>query len=173
MKKWLHAAAAAKSLQLRPILCDRIDGSPPGSAVPGILQARTLDWVAISFSNAWKWKGKVKLLSCVWLFATLRTAAYQAPLSIGFSRQEDWSGVPLPSPSWLHRKCTNAEKDWKKDDKGMTEDELVGWHHWLDGHEFAQALGVGNGQGSLACCSPWGHKESDMTELTIHLSVHI
>ena len=173
MKKWLHAAAAAKSLQLRPILCHRIDGSPPGSAVPGILQAITLDSVAISFSNAWKWKGKVKSLSCVQLFATPRTAAYQAPLSIGFSRQEDWSGVPLPSPNWLHRKGTNAEKDWKKDDKGMTEDELVGWHHWLDGHEFAQALGVGNGQGSLACCSPWGHKESDMTELTIHLSVHI
>ena len=71
---------------------------PPGSPVPGILQARTLEWVAISFSNAWKWKVKVKLLSRVWLLATPWTAAYQAPPSVGFSRQEYWSGVPLPSP---------------------------------------------------------------------------
>ena len=80
-------AAAAKSLQSCPTLCDPIDGSPPGSPVPGILQARTLEWVAISFSNAWKWKVKVKLLSHVWLLATSWTAAYQAPLSMGFSRQ--------------------------------------------------------------------------------------
>ena len=93
------AAAAAKSLQLCPTLCDPIDGSPPGSAIPGILQARTLEWVAISFSNAWKWKVKVKSLSHVWLLVTLRTAAYQAPLSMGFSRQEYWSGVPWPSPA--------------------------------------------------------------------------
>ena len=79
-------------------LCDPIDGSPPGSPVPGILHARTLEWVAISLSNAWKWKVKVKSLSCVWLFATPWTAAYQAPPSVGFSRQEYWSGVPLPSP---------------------------------------------------------------------------
>ena len=72
--------------------------SPPGSAVPGILQARTLGWVAISFSNAWKWKEKLKSLSHVWLFATPWTAAYQTPLSMGFSRQEYWSGVPFPSP---------------------------------------------------------------------------
>ena len=91
------AAAAAKSLQSRPTLCDSIDGSPPGSAVPGILQARTLEWVAISFSNAWKWKVKVKSLSRVRLLATPWTAAYQAPPSTGFSRQECWSGVPLPS----------------------------------------------------------------------------
>ena len=89
-------AAAAKSLQLCPTLWDPIDASPPGSAVPGILQARTLEWVAISFSNAWKWKVKVKLLSPVWLFMTPWTAAYQAPPSMGFSRQEYWSGVPLP-----------------------------------------------------------------------------
>ena len=92
------AAAAAKSLQSCPTLCGLIDGSPPGSLVPGILQARMLEWVAISFSNAWKQKVKVKSLSCVWLFATPRTVAYQAPLSMGFSRQEYWSGVPLPSP---------------------------------------------------------------------------
>ena len=98
---YLFAAAAAKSLQSCPTLCDPIDGSPPGSPVPGILQARTLEWVAISFSNAWKWKVKVKSFSHVQLFATPWTAAYQAPPSMGFSRQEYWSGVPLPSPNLL------------------------------------------------------------------------
>ena len=91
------AAAAAKSLQSCPTLCDPIDGSSPASPVPGILQARTLEWVAMSFSNAWKWKVKVKSLSRVRLLATPWTAAYQAPPSTGFSRQEYWSGVPLPS----------------------------------------------------------------------------
>ena len=79
-------------------LCNPIDGSPPGSPLPGILQARTLEWVAISFSNAWKRKVKVKSLSRVRLLATPWTAAHQAPPSMGFSRQEYWSGVPLPSP---------------------------------------------------------------------------
>ena len=95
------AAAAAKSLQSCPTLCDPKDGSRPGSPVPGILQARTLEWVAISFSNAWKWKVKVKSLSRVWLVATPWTAPHQAPLSMGFSRQEYWTGVPLPSPLGL------------------------------------------------------------------------
>ena len=90
--------AAAKSLQSCLTLCNPIDGSPPGSTVPGILQARTLEWVAISFSNAWKWKVKVKSLSRVQLFVTPWTVAHQAPPSMGFSRQEYWSGVPLPSP---------------------------------------------------------------------------
>ena len=88
-------AAAAKSLQSCPTLCDPIDNSPPGSPIPGILQARTLEWVAISFSNAWEWKMKVKLLSRVRLLATPWTVAHQAPPSVGFSRQEFWSGVPL------------------------------------------------------------------------------
>ena len=92
------AAAVAKLLQLWPTLSDPIDSSPPGSPVPGILQAGTLEWVDISSSNTWKWKVKVKSLSRVRLFATPWTAAYQAPLSMGFSRQEYWSGVPLPSP---------------------------------------------------------------------------
>ena len=82
------AAAAAKSLQSCPTLCDPIDGSPPGSPIPGILQARVLEWVVISFSDAWKWKVKVKLLSYVRLLATPWTAAYQAPLSMGFARLE-------------------------------------------------------------------------------------
>ena len=96
------AAAAAKLLQLCPTLCDPIDGSPPGSPVPGILQPRTLEWVAISFSNACKWKVKVKSLSRVRLFTTPWTACDssqpQAAPSMGFSRQEYWSGLPLPSP---------------------------------------------------------------------------
>ena len=94
-------AAAAKSLQSCPTLCNPIDSSPPGSPVPGILQARTLEWVAVSFSNAWKWRVKVKSLSRVRLLATPWTAAHQAPLSMGFSRPEYWSGVPLPSPKQL------------------------------------------------------------------------
>ena len=89
-------AAAAESLQSCLTLC-----SPTGSPVPGILQARTLEWAAISFSNAWKWDVKVKSLSHVRLFAIPWTAAYQAPPSMGFSRQEYWSGVPLPSPQEL------------------------------------------------------------------------
>ena len=99
------AAAAAKSVLLlllsrfSPTLCDPIDGSPPGSPIPGILQARILEWVAISFSNAWKWKVQVKSFSRVQLLATPWTATYQAPLSMGFSRLEYWSGVPLTSPS--------------------------------------------------------------------------
>ena len=86
---------AAKSLQSCPTLCNPIDGSPPGSPVPGILQARTLEWVAISFSNAWKWKVKVKSLNCVWLLATRWTAAYQAPLSMGFfqARVLEWGTI--------------------------------------------------------------------------------
>ena len=99
------SATAAKSLQSSPTLCDPIDGSPPGSPVPGILQGRTLEWVAISFSSGYKWKVKVKSLSRVWLLATPWTAAHQAPPSMGFSRQQYCSGVPLPSPNiYLIRK---------------------------------------------------------------------
>ena len=94
--KPLMCIAAAKSLQSCPTLCDPIDGSPPGSPVPGILQVRTLEWVAISFSSAWKWKVKVKSLSRVRLFATPWTAAYQAPPWIFQARVLEW--VPLPSP---------------------------------------------------------------------------
>ena len=80
--------------------CVRLCMTPPGSPIPGILQARTLEWVAISFSNAWKWKLKVKSLSHVQLLATPWTTAHQAPPSMGFSRSEYWGGVPLPSP-WV------------------------------------------------------------------------
>ena len=100
--KWEHAAA--KSLQSCPTLCNPIDGSPPGSPVPGILQARTLEWVATSFSNAWKWKVKVKSFNHVQLLATAWTAAYQIPPSMGFSRQKYWSGFhkhPLVNNGWV------------------------------------------------------------------------
>ena len=93
----IFPSVAAKWLQSCPTLCDPTDGSPPGSPLPGIPQARTLEWVAISFSNTWNWKVKVKSLSHVRLFATPWTAAHQAPPSMAFSRQEYWSGLPLPS----------------------------------------------------------------------------
>ena len=109
--------AAGKSLLSCPTLCDPTDGSPPGSAAPGTLQARTLEWVAISFSNAWKWKVKVKSLSCVRLFATPWTAAHQVPPFMGFSKQEYWSGLPLPSPVWSHyfkaNRCRNNGNSYR------------------------------------------------------------
>ena len=103
-------AAAAKLLQSCLTLYDPIDGSPPGSPVPGILQVRTLEWVAITFSNAWKWKVKVKSLSRARLLVTPWTAAYQVPPSMGFSRQEYWSGLSLPSPTEDHTQLQN----WRK-----------------------------------------------------------
>ena len=93
------AAATAKSLQSCPTLCNPIDGCPPDSSIPGFLQVRILEWVAVSFSNAWQWKVKVKSFSHVRLFSTPWTVAYQAPLSMGSSRQEYWSGVPFPFPA--------------------------------------------------------------------------
>ena len=217
-KSWTikKVAAAAKSLQLCPTLCDPIDSSPPGSPVPGILQERTLEWVAISFSSAWNWKVKVKSLSHVWLFTTPWTAAYQAPPPVGFSRQEYGSGVPLPSPKegwalknwcfqtvvlektpespldskeikpinlkgnqpwmfvgmtdaetgapilwlpdgkrWLTRKDPDSGKDWGQGEKRATEDELVGWHHQLNGHEFEQILGDSGGQRTWYAAAHW------------------
>ena len=104
------AAAAAKSLQLCPTLCDPIDGSPPGSPIPGILQARTLEWVAISFPNAWKWNVKVKWLSHVQPSATPWTAAFQAPPSMGFSRQEYWSELQTHELNCLQDKDLNTTR---------------------------------------------------------------
>ena len=119
-----HAAAAAKWLLSYPTLCDPIDSSPPGSAVPGILQARTLEWVAISFSSAGKWKVKVKSLSRVQLSSTPWIAAHQAPPFMGFSRQEYWSGLPWPSPilfltNWLVRQF--------RDLLSVTKNDLDAW----------------------------------------------
>jgi len=106
----VSAAAAAKSLQSCPTLLDPIDGSPSGSPIPGNLQAGTLEWVAISFSNAWKWKVKVKSLRWVRLLATPWTAAHQAPPPMGFCRQEYWSEVPLPSLTRVSVLCKQTNK---------------------------------------------------------------
>ena len=129
--KWdTNADAAAKPLQSCPTLCDPIDGSPPGCPVPGILQARTLEWVAISFSNAWKWKVKVKSFSHVSLLATAWTAAYQAPPSLGVSRQEYWHGVPLPSPWPL---LVIIKTEWSGQSYCPTEPHLLHpckWESW-------------------------------------------
>ena len=114
--KFASPPATSQSLQSCPTLCDPIDGSPPGSPVPGTLQARTLEWVAISSSNAWKWKVKVKSLSRVRPSATPWTAAHQAPLSMGFYRQEYLSGVPLPSLHWEAKVLTtrtSRQVPWK------------------------------------------------------------
>ena len=119
-------AAAAKSLQSCPTLCNPIDGSPPGSPVPGVLQARTLEWDAISFSNAWKWKMKVKSLSCVLLFTTPWTVAHQAPLSMGFSRHEYWSGLPFPSPQ-IHRWYHPYSRKWRRTKEPIGESERGEW----------------------------------------------
>ena len=110
LKGYQHTSgSAAKSLQSCPTLCDPIGGSPPGSSIAGTLQARTLEWVAISFSNAWKWKVKVNSLSRVWLFATPWTATHQAPPSMGFSRQEYWSGVPMKQTNPLLLESRKAQ----------------------------------------------------------------
>ena len=119
----LGGHAAAKLLQSCLTLCDPKDGSPPGSPVPGILQARTLEWVATSFSNAWKWKVKAKSLSRVRLPATPWTTAYQAPLPMGFSRQVCWSGVPLPSPGGhgeeFNHIWSSMVRSWRKQERNM------------------------------------------------------
>ena len=106
-----RSTAAAKSLQSCLTLCDPVDGSPPGSPVPGILQARTLEWVAISFSNACKQKMTVKSLSHVQLLATPWTAAYQTPPSMGFSRQECARAVELKFSMVRTRYCFQSTED--------------------------------------------------------------
>ena len=120
-------AAAAKSLQLCPTLWHPVDSSPPGSPIPGILQARTLEWVAISFSNAWKWKVKMKSLSRVQLFAT-----HQAPPSMGFSRQEYRSGVPSPSPEHKARRHENS----KHTSRLARTTSFYRWENWVSGREI-------------------------------------
>ena len=162
---FLPAAAAAKSLQSCPTLCDPIDGSPPGSPVPGILQARTLEWVAISSSSAWKWKVKGKSLSCIRLFTTPWTAAFQAPPSMGFARQGYWSGVPSPSPLFLPTMCQCRRckrlglSPWV---------QKIPWRRkWQPDPLFLP--GKFHRQRSLVGYSPWRFQELDMTEQRIKL----
>ena len=143
--------------------CDPMDYSLPGFSVPGILQARILEWVAISFSRGSSQPRNQTWVSCIagrfftdwatWETLGRTDAEAEAPVL--------W----LPdSKNWLTGKDPDAGKDWRQEEKWTTEDEMVGRHHQLNGHEFEQALGVDDGQGSLACCSPCGYKELDMTE---------
>ena len=128
------AAAAAKSLQSCPTLSNPIDGSPPGSPVPGILQARTLEWVAISFSNAWKWKVKVKLLSQVQLLATPWTAAYQAPLvhRVFQARVLEWGAIAFCDAAirlLYFYQMMKLHCIWYSAEEG--EPYAVDWESWL------------------------------------------
>ena len=116
--------SAAKSLQSCLILCDPVDGSPPGCPVPGILQVRTLEWVAISFPNAWKWKVKVKSLSPVRLLATSWTAAYQASLSMGFSRQEYWSRGAIAFSDTVLSSWPQTENNLSNKQKGISHSDI-------------------------------------------------
>ena len=127
----LVTAAAAKSVQSCPTLCDPTEGSPPGSPVPGILQARTLEWIAVSFSNAGKWKVKVKSLRRVRLCVTPWTAAYQAPPSMGFSRQEYWSGVPLLVTTDLETCQRALYIVWYMNEIKGRSNEMREWDCWL------------------------------------------
>ena len=146
----------AKSLQSCLTLCDPMDYSPPYSSVHGILQARILEWIASSpprdlpdpMIKPVNPKGNQP-----WIFIGRTDAEAEAPIH--------W---PPDVKSWLIWKDPGAGEDWRQEEKGMTEDEMVGWHHWLDGHEFEQTPGDGERQGSLACCSPWGCEESDTTK---------
>ena len=135
---WIQCgpAAAAESCLT---LCDPIDENPPGSSVPGILQARTLEWVVLSFSNAWKWKVKGKPLSRVQLLATPWTIAYQAPPSMGFSKQEYWNGVSFPSPSvvldlsYFHVETIGHPQDYHVSYKFMMSIQGLknqSWRYW-------------------------------------------
>ena len=148
-----YAAAAAKSLQSCPTLCDPMDCGLPGSSIHGILWARNMEWVAISFSNALKWKVKGKSLSHVWLLVTPWTAAHQAPLSMGFSRQEYWSGVPLPSPASQYRItllfCFMVKLGWRKLFSHTC--YVYGLPWWLSGKESIC-------QGSRCRFNPWSEK---------------
>ena len=137
-------------------------------------------------SSVWMWELDYKeswVLKNWWFWTVVLEKTLESPLGckeiqpihpkgdqfwIFFGRTAAEAEAPILWPpdvkSWLIGKDPDAGKDWRWEEKGKTEDEMVGWHHWLNGHEFEQALGVGDGQGSLACCSPWGHKELYVTE---------
>jgi len=134
-----------------PTLRDPMDCSLPGSSIHGIFQARVLEWGAITFSA-------IGFYVCLNVSAILQ-------LCVTFSRFL-WlsSFVVLYVKSWLIGKDSDVGRDWGQEEKGTTEDEMAGWHHWLDGREVEWTPGVGDGQGGLVCCNSWGCKESDTTE---------
>ena len=194
-----------------------MDSSLPGSSLHGILQARVLEWVAMSFSSdqprqhikkqrhyfvnkgpssqgygylsshVWMWELDYKESSALknWCFWTgVLEKTLESPLDckeiqpVHSKGDQSWlftertdveAETPILWPpdakSWLIWKDPDAGKDWGQEEKGTTEDEMVGWHHWLNGHEFGWTPGVGDGQGGLACWSSWGRKELDTTEL--------
>ena len=144
------AAAAAKSHQSCPTLWDPIDGSPPGSPVPGILQARIPEWGAIAFSNGLSIHSKGDQS---WVFIGRTDVEAETPVL--------W---PHDGKSWLIGKDPDAWRDWGQEEKGMTEDEMAGWHHRLDGRESEWTPGVGDGQEVLALRDSWGRKVLDTTE---------
>ena len=134
-----------------PSLSDPMDCSLPGSSAHGIFQARVLEWGAIAFSGLSIYmipKGNQS-----WVFIGRTDAEAETPIF--------W---PPDTKSWLIWKDPDVEKDWRQEEKGMTEDEMVGWHHQLNGPEFGFTPEVGDGQGGLLCCGSWGCKESEMTE---------
>ena len=163
-----------------------MDYSLPVSSVHVIFQARILEWVAISSSKGSSQPQDWTHISCIdklILWAVVLEKTLESPLDckeiqpVHPKGDHSWifigsidaeAETPIlwtpDAKSWLIWKDFDAGKDWRWEEKGMTEDEMVGWCHRLNGHEFESTLGVGDGQGGLACCSPWGHKESDMTE---------
>ena len=113
----------------------------------------------------WCWK---RLLRVPWTARRSNQAILKEISWVFIGRTDVEAETPILWPphvkSWLIGKDSDAGRDWRQEEKGTTEDEMSGWHYWLDGHEFEWSPGVGDGQGSLACCDSWGHKESDMTE---------
>ena len=155
--------------------------SLPGSSIHGILQARILEWVAISISNGYEswtikkaegWRIDALELWCWRRLFRVPWTARRSNQSIlkEISPEYSLEGLMLKLQyfghlMWRTNSLENdAGKDWRQEKKGTSEDEVVRWHHQLNGHEFEQTLGVGDGRGSLACCSPWGHKEADTSE---------
>ena len=161
---------------LCPTSCDPMDCNLPGSSVYGISQARILELVAISYSRGYSWprESNPHLLNLLhWQVGVGMVVLYHEHHQAGTFIIIPWidvaeAGTPILWPpdakNWLTKKDPDDGKDWRREEKGTTEDEMVGWHYRLNGHEFEQAPGVGDGQGSLAYCSPWGRKESDVTE---------
>ena len=177
-----------------PTLCDPMDCSPPGSSVHGILQTRILEWVTTLSSRGSSWPRDRTWIFCIagrlftvwatrnWCFRTVvLEKTLESPLDckeikpVNPKRNQPWifigrTGAEAPIfwppdvKNWHTGKDPDAGEDWGQEEKGATENEMVGWHHWVNGHEFEQTLGVNEGQGSLVCCSSWGHKESDTTE---------
>ena len=158
-------------------LLNPMDYSLPGSSIRGVFQARVWDWGAIAFSDKESWVPKWWKIDAfeLWCWRRLLRVPWtsrwfpkgnQSWLFIG--RTDAEAETPILQPPdvkiWLIAKDPDAGKDWRWEEKETTEDEMVGWHHQLNGHEFEQAPGVGDGQGRLVCCSPWDHKGLDMTD---------